>query len=53
VTVPAPQAPSDVPAPPVADADVGLGAPFLRSVLHDAPDRLLGVPGQTGRTSTS
>jgi hypothetical protein len=36
-----------------AAADDRLGAPFLRSVLHDAPARLLRLPGHTGRTSTS
>jgi predicted TIM-barrel fold metal-dependent hydrolase len=30
-----------------AAADDRLGAPFLRSVLHDAPARLLGLPSRT------
>jgi uncharacterized protein len=36
-----------------AAADDRLGAPFLRSVLHDAPARLLGLSAQTERMSTS
>jgi len=36
-----------------AAADDRLGAPFLRSVLHDAPARLLGLSAQTDRMSTS
>ena len=31
-----------------AAADDRLGAPFLRSVLHDVPARLLGAPDPVG-----